>query len=380
MKYPRLYKAFGVAIVFFVSAMAIAMMISFRFNPDPSGDFEFIARAQEKSAPGIKVSASALGARESQRSFGENLAKYDIQPVWLSIENETDDQLVYTPIATDPEYYSPYEVSYRFHGIFSFTANHARDAFFLQRQMPNILPPHSRTTGFVYGVLDAGMKYAHILIAGNNRLETFDFALPVPGAAFVGTGVRAEIVYPDQKIENLDLDRLKARLAKSPCCTTDAGATRNGDPLNLVVVEGDRDPIIPFISRGWHLTRKLDLQSMIETVRAFVFSDEYLNSPVSPLYVFGRREDVAIQKARSTINERLHARLWLTPYTFESRRVWIGQVSRDIGVRLTHQTWNLTTHKIGPNVDFDRDYVVQDLSMSGFLARYGFVDGVGAAP
>jgi hypothetical protein len=380
MKYPRLYKVFGVAIVLFVSAVAATMMGSFRFNPDPSADFEFIARAQQKSAPGIKVSASALGAQESQRSLGENLAKHDIQPVWLSIENETDDQLVYTPIATDPEYYSPYEVSYGFHGVFSFAANHARDNFFLQRQMPNILPPHSRTTGFVYGVLDAGMKYAHIVIAGNNRLETFDFALPVPGAAFVGTGVRADIVYPDQKIENLDLDRLKARLASSPCCTTDAGATRNGDPLNLVVIEGDRDPIIPFISRGWHLTRKLDVQSMIETVRAFILSDEYLTSPVSPLYVFGRQEDVAIQKARSTINERIHARFWLTPYTFESRRVWIGQVSRDIGVRLTHQTWNLTTHKISPDVDFDRGYVVQDLSMSGFLARYGFVDGVGAAP
>ena len=119
---------------------------------------------------------------------------------------------------------------------------------------------------------------------------------------------------------------------------------------------------------------------MIETVLAFVFGDEYLTLPVSPLYVFGRREDVALQKARSTINERIHARLWLTPYTFESRRVWIGQVSRDIGVRLTDQTWNLTTHKISPDVDFDRGYVVQDLLMSGFLARYGFVDGVRAAP
>ena len=118
---------------------------------------------------------------------------------------------------------------------------------------------------------------------------------------------------------------------------------------------------------------------MIETVRAFIFRDEYLTSPVSPLYVFGRREDVALQKARSTINERIHARLWLTPYTFESRRVWIGQVSRDIGVRLTDQTWNLTTHKIGPDVDFDRAYLLQDLLMSGFVDRYGFLEGVRAA-
>jgi hypothetical protein len=67
-------------------------------------------------------------------------------------------------------------------------------------------------------------------------------------------------------------------------------------------------------------------------------------------------------------------------FTFEGRRVWIGQVSRDIGVRLTDQTWNLTTHKIGPDVDFDRTYLLQDLLMSGFVERYGYVDGVGAAP
>ena len=223
------------------------------------------------------------------------------------------------------------------------------------------------------------MKYARFVVVGNNRLETFDFALPIPGPAFVGPGVRADSIYPGQKIADLDLDALRATLAEYPCCTTNSDATRPGDPLNLVVIEGSRDPVVPFVSRDWHLTQKLDIASMIDTARAFIFRDEYLTSPVSPLYVFGRREDVAIQKARSTINERIHARLWLAPYTFQSRRVWIGQVSRDIGVRLTSQTWNLTTHKIGPDVDFDRGYLLQDLLMSGFVERYGFVRGVGAA-
>ena len=380
MNISRLNKTLIVTVLVCVLAGAMVMLNSFRFHPDPSGDAEFIARAQQKSVPGIKVSASALGARESRRSFGENLAKYDIQPVWLSIENETDDQFAYLPITMDPDYYSPYEVSYRFHGAFSYAANRARDEFFLRRQISSILPPHSRTTGFMYGVLDAGVKYTHIKIVGNNGLETFDFALPVPGAAFVGTGVRADSIYPSQKIEDLDLDTLRTTLAKYPCCTTNSDATRDGDPLNLVIVESKNDPIVPFIARGWHLTQKLDVASVIETARAFIFRDEYLTSPVSPLYMFGRREDVALQKARSTINERIHARLWLSPYTFESRRVWIGQVSRDIGVRLTDQTWNLTTHKIGPDVDFDRSYLLQDLLMSGLVERYGFVDGVRAAP
>jgi len=280
----------------------------------------------------------------------------------------------------DPDYYSPYEVSYRFHGALSFVANRARDAFFLKRQIASILPPHSTTTGFVYGVLDAGIKYAHIVIAGKDRIETFDFALPVPGPPFVGSNIRSADLYPNKTIEQLELDSLRDTFAKQACCTKNSAGTRDGDPLNLVIIEGTKDPIVPFIARGWHLARQLNVASAIDTARAFIFRDAFLTSPVSPLYVFGRREDVVLQKARSTINERVHARFWLSPYTFEGRRIWIGQVSRDIGVRLTDETWNLTTHKIGPDVDFDRGYLLQDLLLSGFVERYGYVDGVGAAP
>ena len=299
MKTSRLYKILAAAILICAVAMAMSFLNSLRFNPDPSGDVNFIARAQQKSVPGIKVNISALGARESQQSFGEDLAKYNIQPVWLSIENETDDQLGFLPIAMDPDYYSPYEASYKFRGALSFAANRARDEFFRKRQIANILPPHSKTTGFVYGVLDAGVKYAHIVIVGHNRVETFDFALPVPGPAFVGTNIRADNIYPGKKIEDLDLGSLRTTFAKQACCTTNSDGTRNGDPLNLVIVEGRQDPIVPFVARGWHLARQLNLTSAIDTARAFIFRDEFLTSPVSPLYLFGRKEDIALQKARS---------------------------------------------------------------------------------
>jgi hypothetical protein len=379
MKRSRWSKFLAAAILLVVAATAVAVLNSFWFSPDLSADAIFISRAQKMTVPGIQVSTSALGAQESHQSFGEDLAKHNIQPVWLSIENDTDNQLAFLPITMDPDYYSPQEVSYRFHGTVSFAANRARDEFFLKRQISSILPPRSTTTGFVYGVLDAGVKYAHIVIAGKNRLETFDFALPVPGPAFVGANILADKLYSDTKIEDLELDSLRRTFAKERCCTTNVDGTRDGDPLNFVLIESKRDPIVPFVARGWHLARKLDVASAIDTARAFLFRDAFLTSPVSPLYVFGRPEDIVVQKARSTINERVHARFWLTPYTCEGRRIWIGQVSRDIGVRLTSQTWNLTTHKIGPDVDFDRTYLLHDLVMSGFVERYGYVDGVGAA-
>src|SRR5262249_39755408 len=115
------------------------------------------------------------------------------------------------------------------------------------------------------------------------------------------------------------------------------------------------------------------------TIKAFLLGARYRYSPVSALYVSGRRQDVALQRARRTINERLHLRLWMTPLRLEGQPVWIGQISRDIGVRFTPRTWNLTTHRIGPDVDDARDYLLDDLMEGGRVSRVGYVAGVGAA-
>lgn len=358
----------------------VSVWRSERFDPDPAADKAFVARAESQTAAGLKVSVSALGPEESRRSFGADLARYGIQPLWLSIENDTKETLYYLPVATDPAYYSPYEAAYRFHGMFSRLENEERDAFFLERQISSVLPPHSRTTGFVYTVLDAGMKYVRVKVTGKGREETFSFVAQVPGARFLGQDISDHPPYPPADMKDVDLTELREILRKLPCCTTNAAGDRKGDPLNLVVVESSNDAVAAVASRDWHLVQTLNVQSIVETARAFLFRDEYLTSPVSSLYLFGRPEDFALQKARSTISERVHLRVWLLPQRFHTHRVWVGQISRDIGVRLTDQTWNLTTHKIAPDVDFDRNYILQDLLLSGLVDHYGYVEGVGPAP
>ena len=49
-----------------------------------------------------------------------------------------------------------------------------------------------------------------------------------------------------------------------------------------------------------------------------------------------------------------------------------------IGVRFTWKT--ITTHKIDPDVDETREYLVEDLAYSQSLGGLGYVTGVGAAP
>ncbi len=94
---------------------------------------------------------------------------------------------------------------------------------------------------------------------------------------------------------------------------------------------------------------------------SFLFGGEYRYSPVSALYVYGRSQDIALQKVRESIHERNHLRLWLAPMRYEGKPVWIGQISRDIGVKWTLKGGVILTHKIDPDVDEARDYVHQNL-------------------
>ena len=116
----------------------------------------------------------------------------------------------------------------------------------------------------------------------------------------------------------------------------------------------------------------------MKTVVSFFSGGEYRYSPVSGLYVLGRTQDVALQKARENIHERNHLRLWMTPIRFRGTPVWIGQISRDIGVRFTRRT--ITTHKIDPDVDETREFLLENLADSQGLKAIGYVEGVGAAP
>ena len=151
-----------------------------------------------------------------------------------------------------------------------------------------------------------------------------------------------------------------------------------GDPLNIAFVGEIQDLYYALLRAGWDETETIYGGSLIKTGLSALVGGEYRYSPVSALYVFGRAQDAAFQRARSSINERNHLRIWLTPLRYEGKPVWIGQISRDIGVRFTAKT--ITTHKIDPDVDETREFLLEDLAYSQGLAAFGYVKGVGAAP
>jgi hypothetical protein len=69
----------------------------------------------------------------------------------------------------------------------------------------------------------------------------------------------------------------------------------------------------------------------------------------------------------------------VAPVTFRGQHVMMGQISRDIGTRITTKSPTLTTHRIDPDVDETRASLVQDFMFVRALAAYMNAGGVGAA-
>jgi LssY C-terminus len=367
-------------------ALAVALLIGFALlgwpsdgSPDPTAEKSFMSRVEVRQRGAVTVRAAVLTDDECRRHFGASLADHGIQAIWLGVDNTSESQLEFLPIVTDPEYFAEAEVEQLLHVWWRGRGNASIKAAVAKAPMPDIIPQSHAAAGFVFTHREGGLKLFSVGFETGNEELLFRFALPVPGGSYAIEKVDFSNIYPLGSVEDIDLATLRERLAKLPCCTTNKSGSENGDPLNIVVVGQGLDALFSFIGRGWRLDEPFDLHSVYRTIQAFLFRSEYLNAPVSPLHVFGRQQDVALQKARNTVSLRNHLRLWLAPFTVGGQQVWVGQISRDIGIKLTTQVWYLTTHRISPAVDQDRFYLLQDLIMSGAVSRFGFVEGVGAS-
>lgn len=351
------------------------------YDPRPLDEVAFLDHAKTQTIGPVRVTASALSPNESQAVFGVALALYGVQPVWLEIENGDTLPLFYLRAGTDPEWFSPYEAYWLTRFKAPRNANRHMEDRFYELQFESPVFPGQTKSGFIFTRLDEGAKALDLDLVGlGEKMYSFTFSVRVPGFRADYQRVDFEaLLHPDSLVSLETEEELRQALERLPCCTTNRAGDEMGDPLNLVLV-GDHEDIFPaFTRRGWHPTEQTHRAAIWRTIRSFILRARYRYSPVSPLYVFGRRQDMAGQKARGTIHLRNHARFWLAPILFRGNTVWIGQISRDIGVRFI---WAFppTTHKIDPDVDEARTGLIQDLAYSQALERFAFVKGVGEVP
>lgn len=363
-------------VAFGLAAIALAVGCA-GFDPQPLDAVPFRARAQSQSRNGVTVTVAVPTAKETRALFDAPLEKQGVQPVWVRIESQRDDELVFLSAALDPDYFSPHEVAWKNRAFLRGAESRERADYLHDQRIELVVPPRSSAEGFVYTNRDRGVKFVTVALVGERAVDVFDFVVPIPGLRVDFLEVDFERLYAPEEIAEVGLEGLRRALQDLPCCVLGGDRKTAGDPLNLVIVAPAGHTIAPFVQRGWHLTERMHAGSVWGTVRSSLFRSRYETSPISPLHLYGRPQDAGLQKARETVDERNHLRLWLSPLRLRGRDVWVGQISRDIGVRLSRRT--LVTHEIDPDVDEARDYVVQDLLLSGRVEAVAFVPGVGAA-
>ena len=372
------------------------------YHPDDQ-DRSFLDRAHKQTRNNVEVTVAVLSDQESKRFFGVRVARKGIQPVWIQVVNRADKSVRLDLFEIDLGYYTPLEAAYVNHfsigkrlasfGLLSwlflpllplvpFKFFGARSA---NRRMNQHFKKHgfgagpirggTEKSGFVFSTLDEGNKHLDVLLVGNGNRHEFTYSIDVPGLSRTKEAPVEESKTPLQKT---DLGELREWVQQQPRSTTNRRGNNEGDPLNLVVV-GDRDRILQCFGARWDETESINFSTCVKTAKAFLFDSEYRYSPVSPLFHLGQEQELALQKARASINERIHLRLWRSPLAHQGQQVWIGQISRDIGVRFTPKTWNLTTHKIDPDVDEARDYLLGCLLAVGRVSKLGYGGGVEAA-
>lgn len=386
----------------FFLILSLAFSGCARYRPHTTDRTSFMERAQTQTRNNLTVTLTVLSNKEAKKFFGTALSKRGIQPLWLEIDNRSHDTYFLIPRNIDPNYYSAEEAAYMAHykqtrqffesGLLAviffpalvlvpinfFMVRHANekmDGIFNSVSMHSyVIQSGKKHEGFLYTSVDQGTKHVKVDLMGNEKREVFDFVVTVPGMKPDYTTKDFASLYSTETILEYTDKNFSKQLEQLPCCATNKKGTQNGDPLNLAVIGELEDLITIFTSSGWDETSALTMGSGLSMAKAFLTGENDRYSPVSPLYYHGHPQDIAFQKTRDNINQRLHFRLWYTSMRYNGKPVWMGAISRDIGVKFTFKTWYMTTHKIDPNLDDSRDYLLADLLEVEKVSRYGFVE------
>jgi LssY C-terminus len=167
------------------------------------------------------------------------------------------------------------------------------------------------------------------------------------------------------------------RLADLPMVTqTKQGIP--GDPINVGLIGNEKEVLCAMNAAKWYPADPVTFRSSIEIAGSVLLDRPYPDAPVSNLFYLGRREDLAFEKpAGKSADRRHHVRFWkVLDKGAENRPVWLGAVTFDRGVGVSHFTGAIT-HHIGPDIDSERDALAKDIEDAGMVTAKYQVTGVG---
>ena len=156
---------------------------------------------------------------------------------------------------------------------------------------------------------------------------------------------------------------------------TQTAAGIPGDPLNVALIGTESEVKAIMAAAKWYPADPLGLKSDLKIAADTVLKKADDQAPVSNLYLFGRKEDLAFeQPVGDSPRQRHHVRFSRAEKDAEDGRpVWVGSAVYDERVGVSRTTGQIT-HVTAPNVDAERDYLFKCLEETGDLSESYVVD------
>lgn len=232
-----------------------------------------------------------------------------------------------------------------------------------------------------FAVLLPGLVIAYFSV--RDIFPYFDRRLPLGVSVLVTYALGAYVLVPA-------LIRL-FRIVHPPdhlplyCVTPDGFAS---DPLNIGIISTRRQLINAMEKSGWYYADPHRLRYWIRHALSTVYGWSYPNAPVSNLYLFGRKQDIAFEiPVEGDSTSRHHVRFWATTYNkkgrinirsihwhnrqahiFGDNLLWVGAASLDVGITFIRHNLQLS-HMIDPDTNKERELIVRQLRATKLVNR-----------
>ncbi len=135
-----------------------------------------------------------------------------------------------------------------------------------------------------------------------------------------------------------------------------------GDMVNFVIVGSQKSVQAALDAATWHVADTNNKKAVLSALMETYENKDYLQMPMSTLYLFGRPQDFGYEMAEpiAMVASRHHFRIWKAPFTWNGQEIWCGAGTHDIGFAKDKRN-GLVTHKIDPLVDGERDNIGSSL-------------------
>jgi hypothetical protein len=231
-----------------------------------------------------------------------------------------------------------------------------------------------------FAVLIPGIVIAYFSV--RNIFPYFDSRLPLGIAVFITYVLGAYVLIP----AFIRLVRIIKPVNHLPlyCVTPDGFAS---DPINIGII-GTRSQLKDAMEQaGWYEADPHTIRKLPKYILSTLLGWAYPNAPVSSLFLFGRKQDIAFEiPIEGSSGGRHHVRFWATTFKDKKRLtvqhiqwhhrrmhvrddtlLWVGAASLDMGLAPIRHNLQIT-HMIHPDTNKERKMIVTQLKGAGLIA------------